>query len=426
MITSNESITISNGVNLHLFQTDAFKTTTIKAFIHLPLDKNATANALLVRTMARGCQKYPTMRKISVFLDSLYGAIFGADISKIGERHIIELYFEFISRRFLPKNVDNTRYALNFLRQIIFNPLLPNGSFRPDYFSQEQAKLKDLIKSVYDDKGSYADERCIQEMCPDEPYRIYEYGELKRVDKLSPEEVLNHYRNTVLKSPIDIFVCGPSGVERIKRIVADIFKPRLRKPKSFQAPVIPATIINKEVHKERLVQEKEQIDQAKLVMGYRTYTSWKDENIFGLMMASGILGGFPHSKLFRYVREKAGLAYYASSMLEKSKGLMFIRAGINHDKFDDALKIIKEQVLAIQSGDITESEINDTRSGILNRLRAIEDSASSFIDYNLELSINNRHDSLKELKEQFMAVKKEDIVRAIQKLKLDTVYFLTK
>ncbi|HLD35744.1 MAG TPA: pitrilysin family protein [Planctomycetota bacterium] len=425
MITSNESITISNGVNLHLFQTDAFKTTTIKAFIHLPLDKNATANALLVRTMARGCQKYPTMRKISVFLDSLYGAIFGADISKIGERHIIELYFEFISRRFLPKNVDNTRYALNFLRQIIFNPLLPNGSFRPDYFSQEQAKLKDLIKSVYDDKGSYADERCIQEMCPDEPYRIYEYGEIKRVDKLSPEEVLNHYRNIVLKSPIDIFICGPSGIDRIKRTVADIFKPRLRKSK-LQTPVIPATIINKEITKERLVREKEQIDQAKLVMGYRTYTSWEDKNIFGLMMASGILGGFPHSKLFRYVREKAGLAYYASSMLEKSKGLMFIRAGINHDKFDDALKIIKEQVLAIQSGDITESEINDTRSGILNRLRAIEDSASSFIDYNLELSINNRHDSLKELKEQFMAVKKEDIVRAIQKLKLDTVYFLTK
>ena len=105
---------------------------------------------------------------------------------------------------------------------------------------------------------------------------------------------------------------------------------------------------------------------------------------------------------------------------------MFIRAGINHDKFNDALKIIKEQVSAIQNGDITDSEINDTRSGILNRLRAIEDNASSFIDYNMELSINNRSDSLKELKQQFLAVKKEDIVRAIQKLKLDTVYFLTK
>ena len=207
--------------------------------------------------------------------------------------------------------------------------------------------------------------------------------------------------------------------------MADIFKPQLRKTK-LQKPVIPETIINKQVIKERLVREKEQIDQAKLVMGYRTYTSWQDKNIFGLMMASGILGGFPHSKLFRYVREEAGLAYYASSILEKSKGLMFLRAGINHDKFDDALKIIKKQVTAIQSGDITDSEINDTRSGIFTRLRAIEDNASAFIDYNMELSINNRNDSLKELKEQFLAVKKDDIVQAAQKLKLDTVYFLTK
>jgi predicted Zn-dependent peptidase len=426
MIKTSANIELHPGLQLHILKTDAFKTLTIKAFIHLPLDENATTNALLCRILGRGCQKYPTIRKISSFMDSLYGGIFGADISKIGERHVVELYFELISRRFLPKNEDNTRYALNFLWQMLFKPLLPKGSFRPDYFSQEQAKLKDLIKSVYDDKISYADERCIQEMCQDEPYRIYEYGEIERVDKLSSEEVLNHYRNTILKSPIDIFVCGPSGVERIKRIVADIFKPRLRKPKSFQAPIIPATIINKEVHKERLVREKEQIDQAKLVLGYRTYTSWADKDIFGLMMASGILGGFPHSKLFRYVREKAGLAYYASSMLEKSKGLMFIRAGINHDKFNDALNIIKEQVLAIQNGDITDSEIQDTRVGILNRLKAIEDSASSFIDYNLELSINKRSDSLSQLKEQFMVVQKEDIVRAIQKLKLDTVYFLTK
>ncbi|MBI5778272.1 MAG: insulinase family protein [Planctomycetes bacterium] len=425
MINNVETITLYPGLRLHLFQTDAFKTTTIKAFIHLPLDKNATANALLVRVLARGCRKYPTMRKISSFLDSLYGAIFGADITKIGERHVIELYFEFISRRFLPKNADNTRYALNFLQQIIFNPLLPKGSFRPDYFSQEQAKLKDMIKSVYDDKISYADERCTQEMCQGEPYRIYEYGEIERVDKLSPEEVLNQYRNTVLRSPIDIFICGPSGVDRIKRTVSDIFKPRLGKTK-LQPPVIPETIINKKVVKERLVREAEQIDQAKLVMGYRTYTSWSNKEIFGLMMASGILGGFPHSKLFRYVREKAGLAYYAGSLLEKSKGLMFIRAGINHDKFDDALKIIKKQVAAIQAGDITDSEINDTRSGILNRLRAIEDNASSFIDYSLELSINNRTDSLKELKRQFLAVRKEDVVRAAQKLKLDTIYFLTK
>ena len=86
------------GVTLRILQTPVFKTTTIKLFIHLPLDEHATANALLVRVLGRGCRQYPTMRKISILMDSLYGAMFGADISKIGERHIIEFFFEFVSQ----------------------------------------------------------------------------------------------------------------------------------------------------------------------------------------------------------------------------------------------------------------------------------------------------------------------------------------
>ncbi|MFH0889285.1 MAG: pitrilysin family protein [Planctomycetota bacterium] len=425
MIESKETIDLRPGLRLHLFQTSLFKTTTIKVFIHLPLDENATANALLVRVLGRGCRKYPTMRKISVFMDSLYGAIFGADISKIGENHIIELFFEFVSQRFLPRHIDNTRSALNFLKQIIFNPLLQDDAFRSDYFVQEQEKLKDIIKSVYDDKISYADERCIQEMCKDEPYRIYEYGEINKIDKISPEYVLNHYRNVVLKAPMDIFISGPRGINRVKRLVSDIFSPQVKRDArcAIRDTRIPHPVSR--IPKEQLIKENDEIDQSKLVLGCRTYTTWKDKEIFGLMMASGVLGGFPHSKLFRYVREKAGLAYYVNSALEKTKGLMFIRAGIDHNKFDDALKIIKEQLYAIQSGDITDEEINNTRSGITNRLKSIEDSASSFIDYDLELSINNRQDTLKELKEQFMAVKKEDITSAAQKIKVDTVYLLS-
>ena len=428
MIEAKETIDLGSGLRLHLFQTSLFKTTTIKVFIHLPLDENATANALLVRVLGRGCRKYPTMRKISVFMDSLYGAIFGADISKIGEHHIIEFFFEFVSRRFLPKHIDNTRSALNFLKQIIFNPLLQNGVFRSDYFSQEQAKLKDIIKSVYDDKISYADERCIQEMCKDEPYRIYEYGEIDKIDRISSKYVLNHYRDTVLKSPIDIFISGPREINRVKRLVSDIFSQQVEEhraksiedSKNSKPYALRSTLL-----KEQLIKENDKIDQSKLVLGCRTYTTWNDKEIFGLMMASGILGGFAHSKLFRYVREKAGLAYYVSSVLEKTKGLMFIRAGIDHNKFDAALKIIKEQLLLIQSGDISDEEINNTRSGIINRLKSIEDNASSFIDYDLELSINHRHDTLKELKEQFMAIKKEDITSAAQKIKVDTIYLLT-
>ncbi|MDI6788511.1 MAG: pitrilysin family protein [Planctomycetota bacterium] len=432
MIAVKKILQLSSGggpsrhphLTLHIFQTSAFKTTTIKVFIHLPLDENATANALLVRVLGRGSRKYPTMKKMSRFLDSLYGAIFGADISKIGERHIIEFYFEFISRRFLPSNKDNTRYALNFLKEVIFNPLIQKGSFRQDYFSQEQQKLKDLIKGLYDDKIGYAEERCIQTMCQDEPFRHYEYGEADKVEALTADKVLKVYYENVIRAPIDIFICGQSGQERMARMVSDVFRTTLQGIKKEQMPEIPPTIVDKQISKERLVKETDEIDQAKLVMGYRTCTTWQDADIFALMMASGILGGFPHSKLFRYVREKEGLAYYVNSGLDKTKGLMFIQAGINPDRFEKTLHIIKKQVSNICAGEISDEELNNTLAGILNRLKSIEDNGSSFIDYDLELSINNRAGSFKTLKDRFLSVKKEDIARACQKIKLDTIYLL--
>jgi len=424
MILSKEPIELHPNLRVHTASSDAFKTATIKMFIRLPLDERATANALLMRVLSRGSRKYPTMRKISVFLNSLYGAVFGADISKIGESHIMELYFEFVSKRFLRANKDNTRKALSFLREILFRPLLGKGFFRGDFFAQEQVKLKDIIRSLYDDKIGYAEERCVQEMCRDEPYRIYDYGSLDDVDKLDPESVMEQYSNVVLKSSMDIFICAPAGTERVVRTISDIFNPTGKQQKTCPV-IIPDTIVDKPVQEERLVKERQEIDQGKLVMGCRTYTTWKDRDIFALMMASGVLGGFPHSKLFRNVREKEGLAYYVSSVLEKTKGLMLVRAGINHDKFDKALAVIKEQVKALQQGDITDKELDDTRSGILNRLRAIEDNAASFIDYNMELRLNNRTDSLEELRGQFLGVSKDDIARAAQKIKIDTVYFLT-
>ena len=41
--------------------------------------------------LGRGCRTYPTLRDIARRLEELYGAIFSADVVKIGERQLIEL-----------------------------------------------------------------------------------------------------------------------------------------------------------------------------------------------------------------------------------------------------------------------------------------------------------------------------------------------
>ena len=86
------------------------------------------------------------------------------------------------------------------------------------------------------------------------------------------------------------------------------------------------------------------VTQGKLCLGCRTNTAPDSDDYPALIVYNGILGGGIHSKLFRNVREKASLAYYAYSMLEKFKGLMVISCGIDISNKQKALEIIEEQL----------------------------------------------------------------------------------
>ena len=67
---------------------------------------------------------------------------------------------------------------------------------------------------------------------------------------------------------------------------------------------------------------------------------------------NAIFGGTTLSKLFLNVREKLSLCYYASSAMEKMKGLILVSSGIEFDKFQTARDEILAQLEAIRRGEI--------------------------------------------------------------------------
>ncbi|MFA5793674.1 MAG: pitrilysin family protein [Candidatus Brocadiia bacterium] len=418
------------GVTLHLHPTDKFKTIVAKLFVRQPLVNSfeATLNAMLLRVMSRGSGKFPSMRKMSVFMESLYGASFGSDISKIGEYSILEYYIEFLSPSFVQSRVlrsKMTQKAFGFIKDMLLNPLTEGKKLRPDYCKQEQQQLKDFIEGLFDDKMSFAEERCTQEMCKTEPYGIFEYGTIEDIARVTPELLYQHHRKVLVSAPIEIFAVGQFKPEQLAKAVVSILKPFKSLHKDIKDTKI--TIKNPPAPAEpRVIKENQPIDQGKLVMGLRTDTTWKDDDVFNLMVANGVLGGFPHSKLFRNVREKAGLAYFVFSIIERTKGLMMIKAGINHDKFDQAVAIIKEQIEALKQADIPDKELSDTKKSIITRLKSVEDTASAMINFYQELILNGRTGiSIKDIIGRIDAVSKDDVAAAARKLKLDTIYFLT-
>jgi len=120
-----------------------------------------------------------------------------------------------------------------------------------------------------------------------------------------------------------VFISGDVDDEGIKYIIDGLAKIKRGNVKS-----LAKTKVEVNTGEVRNIIERVSVNQGKLCLGFRTNTPPGSKDYYKLLVYNSILGGGLHSKLFQNVREKAGLAYYAFSRLEKFKGLMVVSCGI--------------------------------------------------------------------------------------------------
>jgi len=258
-------------------------------------------------------------------------------------------------------------------------------------------------------------------MCDGEAYARYEYGRVEDLAGLDAASLAEFHRETLRTAPAEIFVAGDVSPAAMEKLFKSAFTWKDRKP----VPPPPA-VLKPAPDSVREVIEKMDVEQGHLVLGARTGLTWSDDQVFGLIFANGVLGGFPHSKLFRNVREREGLAYAAGSSADNAKGLLFISAGIDPAKYEPAVRVIREQVDALQQGDISDEEMDKTRASLINRVRSREDSPSGKVAWFHELNMFGRRMTTTESVSRYADLSKDDVVAAARRIKLDTVYFLTR
>jgi predicted Zn-dependent peptidase len=411
----------SKGFRVFVQRTTKFKTITLSLYVHQPLGEQATRLALLPQVLRRGCKSLPDMRQIVIYLEDLFGASMGADIAKVGERQMMVFRFEVVNDRFAPKKIQALEKSIQFLWKILSQPVTAKGGLRADYVAQEKENLKRLIEGMINERMSYAYERCIQEMCRGEAYARYEYGELGEIDAITPKDLLKLHERVLAESPIDLFVSGDVDPKKVAAIAKKTFKFRKRKIRSIPPTEVRSGNGTLRSHVERL-----DVEQGKMVMGCRTGVVWGKPETFPLVVYNGLLGAFPHSKLFANVREKEGLAYAVHSSLDHSKGLLFVTAGIDPAKYEKCIAVIQQQMADLAAGKISDDEWEKTRLTITDRIRSREDNPGAKIGSFLEMSLNGKPMTADQVIAGVNAVTREDVVRAAARVKPDTIFYLTR
>ncbi len=417
----NES-NIKNGIKLHTIKTEKFKTNLIAVMLTTKLDKeNVTKNALIPAVLRRGTASLNTLEEINKSLEEMYGASLDCGLDKTGDNQVLKFYIESVNDEFLPQNGENMlKKSLESIFELVFNPYLEDNCFKKEYVEQEKENLKQIIEGKIDNKAKYALDRCIEEMYKNEPFGLYKYGYVEDLNNIDEKNLYEYYIELINKCKIDIFVSGllDNQVEEMIKNNQNINKLKERNPE-FIMPEIRSKI----AEKENTVQESMEVTQGKLVIGLDLDIDNEDLR-YDAMIYNSILGGSANSKLFQNVREKASLAYTASSSYYRFKNNIFINCGIEIGNYDKALEIIKQQIEDMKKGDFTEEEVENAKQGIVAAIKSIDDEQDTEIMYFFGQELSKNKLDIDKYMDRICKVNKKNVVDIANKVSVNTVYFL--
>lgn len=414
---------LKKGIKFHTINTKKFKTNLIAVFLTKKLDReNVTKNAVISAILRSGSKTMCSQEEISKQMEEMYGAGFDCGVDKTGDNHVLRFYLETVNDNFLPQEGQNMlKDSVEKLLEIVFNPYIENESFKPEYVEQEKNNIKQRIEGKIDNKARYALDRCIEEMYQDEPFGLYRFGYIEDLENLNGKNLYAYYKELINSCKIDIFVSGmiQEDMKQTVLVNENIEKLKERTPDY----VLPRELNKTLPEKENRVTESMEVTQGKLILGLDVCVD-KEDLRYEIAIYNSILGGSANSKLFQNVREKAHLAYVASSSYLRYKNIILINCGIEIANYEKALELIHQQIEDMKKGEFTEEDIQDAKKGIVAAINAIDDEQDTEITYHFGQELSETYISMEEYKNRIEKVSKEDVLHIAENVAVNTVYFL--
>ena len=407
------------GVTLRCFPDQRFKQGCLSfAMIRPMCQEEAALNALIPAVLLRGTAKHPDLRAITLRLDDLYGASMGAQVRRVGDYQTMGLYCALLEDRFALSGDQILAPMVDFLREVLLEPVTENGVFSSAFVESEKKNLIATIESELNDKRAYAMGRMLRTMCKADSYGIPRLGDKASVAAITPETAWQHYQKCLRQSPIQIFYVGSAPAETVAELLKPLFEHIDRDYVNLpaQTPFCDAGGAD--------LTEEMDVAQGKLCMGYVTPVTNRDADFVPMQMMNTIFGAGMTSKLFMNVREKMSLCYAIGSGYYGTKGIVTVSAGIDFDKEQLVREEIGRQLDAIRNGEISDEEMNAAREALLSSLRGTHDSPGAIEGYYATSALSGMKLTPAAYMEAVRAVTKEQVAEAAKQLQLHTTYFL--
>ncbi len=243
---------------------------------------------------------------------------------------------------------DGVTTALDILADAMMNSTLP-----PEEYQKEQEVIRREFAMGMDDPDRVAGLLLFATAYQRHPYRFPVIGELEIYNQLTQEQVMQYYKTRYVPNNLTFLVVGDVDAQKVRQQLTELFKPYPEK--SLQPVFVPAEppqLGRREVHQEFSTE----LTHLSLAWHIPEVTN---PDVPALDLLSTILGDGRSSRLYRRVREEAGLAFSISafSYTPGDPGLFGIDATVDPKKRDAAEQLALRIVDEVKQTGVTAEEL---------------------------------------------------------------------
>ncbi len=357
-ITKN-TVELKNGSKLYHFYKPNMPISTAVLFdagsCNDPLGKEGLAH-FCEHILFKSTKKFKDETEVGLFIESIGGqmnAFTGVDLlgitADIGSKEDFPKVVDFIHE--LTRNSLFEEDKINVERGTIIGEIA-------DYESNPAFYIHDLTQQLLF-QGSYA-ERSIA-------------GSKETVERITRDDLYNYYSERISKSNMYTIVAGDIDFSELVELFNAGF---MESVPSLVTVKKPELILPRGSNIE--IKEYKDTDQVYLGFSFRTcpYTN-KDVN--SLEVIRTIIGDGFSSSLFRKLRTENGLVYSLNVMSDNAfdRGNFSVITSTSKDRVQKVIDVLVGEFKRLESGDISESELNLAKDKIIkSKIREMQSSGS--------------------------------------------------
>src|SRR5438132_54382 len=243
---------------------------------------------------------------------------------------------------------DGVATALGVLSDAMMNSTLP-----PEEYRKEQEVIRREFAMGMDDPDRVAGLLLFGTAYQRHPYRFPVIGEIEIYNQLTQEQVMQYYKTRYVPNNLTFIVVGDVDAEKVRQQLTELFTPYPEKSlKPVFIPAEPPQLGRREVHREFPTE----LTHLSLAWHIPEVTN---PDVPALDLLSTILGDGRSSRLYRRVREEAGLAYRISafSYTPGDPGLFGIDATLDPKKREAAEQLVLRMLDEVQQSGLTAEEL---------------------------------------------------------------------